>query len=365
MARPEYENAIVSLISVLFTYWVYTKLMELLSNGASLTKIAGYAPCDVSRLSTTDIVSAFTGSQPIPLHTPECFTGPKGLPALERCILALRCVQWLACYYLHSVGKLEGDIQIPANPFPEEWTHRSISGLKESPQLYAVVGNPADKVVWVIVRGSQTEYDWLQVDFQTTQIQYNYVKRGGGHGSANIHVGFFRIAALILAEVENYIRTYGRPTKIAVAGHSLGAAVTSVFTMMATNKYPDIEFDMYATACPLAGNREFATAFEGVTGYLLTNSADLVPHTPISVMPNAVCPFTGYSYVVPALPAPGGMFTFTLAETNLQLNHISQTYLNALLGVLHEAPKEGPERDAIFEIVPTMPVATPTIKTST
>lgn len=115
-----------------------------------------------------------------------------------------------------------------------------------------------------------------------------------------------------------YVRHYNPPV-VYVAGHSLGAALTTLTAYDLSSQVKQIV--AYTFAPPKVGNADFVTAFEALPNITLTqyvNGADLVPFIPLSVMPNTWVPkaVLFYEHV-----QPNKMITFYVNNKSWQNNH--------------------------------------------
>ncbi|KAL3310319.1 hypothetical protein Ciccas_011118 [Cichlidogyrus casuarinus] len=140
------------------------------------------------------------------------------------------------------------------------WGQTSIDDLFTSP--YYVVVLHEYQIVSVVVRGTMSLNDIL-VDLNATEITLNEEQLPSGfEGQAVAHGGMYKTASDIYKEImETRILDYALKRannyKLTVAGHSLGAGIASLLTILLRKTYPHIKG--YAFGCPFGiMNKELA-----------------------------------------------------------------------------------------------------------
>jgi len=173
-------------------------------------------------------------------------------------------------------------------------------------------------ILFLILRGTQTVKEWIR-NFSISLSSYpasNYGK---------VHDGFLQTYNAVRKDIMESLAGTDPKAKLYVAGHSLGAALTTL-------ALPDIEANLkrkvsglYTYGSPRVGNDAFVKAFNrtfGQASFRIVNTSDIVTSIP--------------------LPAPiagivGGYFShvdtpvdLTVQEDDLEQNHDMKTYLSAL-----------------------------------
>jgi predicted lipase len=150
-----------------------------------------------------------------------------------------------------------------------------------------VIAVDAQNTLYVLFRGTLFDYEWKQ-DFDFIQTP---LLLGNSISAAQVHKGFQKMYLSYQPHVLKYMSLY-KPSKVCVAGHSLGAALTVLTAFDLSVKY-SVPVTCFTFAPPKVGNLAFVQAFDALPNVLLTqyvNEADLVPLIPLSVMPNSWVP---------------------------------------------------------------------------
>jgi hypothetical protein len=175
-------------------------------------------------------------------------------------------------------------------------------------------------MLFLILRGTQTVKEWIR-NFSVSLSSYPVANYG------KVHDGFLQTYNAVRKNIMESLAATDPRAKLYVAGHSLGAALTTL-------ALPDIESNikrrisgLYTYGSPRVGDNEFVTAFNGAFGqrsFRVANTSDIVTSIP--------------------LPAPiggivGGYFShvdtpidLTVQKNDLEENHGMKTYLSALKG---------------------------------
>lgn len=104
------------------------------------------------------------------------------------------------------------------------------------------------------IRGTMFPENWV-TDFSYDWAPVNQTRKAGLPG--RVHRGFFEAAAGMFRRFEGKVA----PTqlkKVVLAGHSMGAAVAVMGGAYFANRYPNLEVEVVALACPMVGDLEFA-----------------------------------------------------------------------------------------------------------
>jgi hypothetical protein len=116
-----------------------------------------------------------------------------------------------------------------------------------------------------------------QTSFSGGGVLGREAKGNGGQ----VHAGFLHIYDSIKPELATLLRTSNR-TNHFVAGHSLGGALA---TLLARDLEPSTT-ECHTFGGPRVGDYDFTKTLEDHLFYRLVNSVDVIPATPLSVMPN-------------------------------------------------------------------------------
>ena len=175
--------------------------------------------------------------------------------------------------------------------------------------------------IFLILRGTRTITEWIR-NFGINLSPYVLPSFG------KVHAGFLETYNLIRPAVMTTLSAAGPKTKLYVAGHSLGAAVTVC-------ALPDIETvtrhrvqALYTFGSPRVGDDQFVQAFNAIfarRSFRIANTSDIVTSIPLPV---------------PIAGIVGGYFShvetpvdMTIQKGDLDANHNMRTYLAALSGI--------------------------------
>ncbi len=133
---------------------------------------------------------------------------------------------------------------------------------------YYIVKHRERKEVIVCIRGTLSIQDCL-IDLVASAVPFM---------EGYVHKGMLRTAKNMLEEIKTHLaaalRTVDEDYRVVVTGHSLGAGVSSILTMMLHEEYPDIK--CYAFACPSVFTSANVVASEGIVTTVV-NGADIIP----------------------------------------------------------------------------------------
>lgn len=168
--------------------------------------------------------------------------------------------------------------------------------------------------LYILFRGTLFDYEWKH-DFDFIQVPALV-----GALQGKVHKGFQHMYLKYRPYILNYLQQYNPPT-VFVAGHSLGAALTTLtlYDLCKSGK----PVTAYTFAPPKVGDADFVNAVTAcltptVTLTQVVNTADLVPLIPLSVMPNTWVPKTVlfYEHI-----QADKMITFYVNNKSWQNNH--------------------------------------------
>jgi predicted lipase len=139
-------------------------------------------------------------------------------------------------------------------------------------EMFGIVRNGD---AFICVRGTAGSYDWI------TNSRFGKVNGPLMIGD-RVHRGFYESAASTFQLVERWVDELPISTNLFLCGHSLGAAVATVFASMLTaRRYPVA--GLLAESSPRVGNRKFAREMSHQLGgnWIRTQICrDLVPRVP-------------------------------------------------------------------------------------
>jgi triacylglycerol lipase len=156
---------------------------------------------------------------------------------------------------------------------------------------YSAAGN-----LYIVVRGSETDLDWID-DFDSWQTAYSPVS-----GFGSVHWGFMSIYAsmssAVLVAINWALGKLGANVKaLYVAGHSLGSALSTLAVPdVIVNSNLDrskVGLTHYPLASPRVGDPAFYYHYssQNIPTYRIIDTEDIVPDLPPSVVP-----LLGYIY---------------------------------------------------------------------
>jgi triacylglycerol lipase len=199
-------------------------------------------------------------------------------------------------------------------------TLRRLSRTGQAQAVMMPIGFIAQKgdSMFLVMRGTRTVKEWVR-NFSISLSPYPVAHYG------KVHDGFLQTYNSMRKDIEETVSAMKQKQKLFVAGHSLGAALTTLVL-------PDIELNMkrevnamYTFGSPRVGDDAFARSFNSrfrCKCFRIANTSDIVTSIP--------------------LPAPlagivGGYFShvdtpvdFTVQHEDLEKNHDMRTYLSAL-----------------------------------
>ncbi len=223
---------------------------------------------------------------------------------------------WLAFIGMADSLANQPDVKLDQGMYHRVYRSPEV-GLYNRAELY--VRN--DSVIILSLRGTVNKPEsWLENFYAgmvpaTGSLQltpdYTFNYQFAENEKASVHVGWAMGTGFLvreyLPELERLLQRGLR--KIIVTGHSQGGALsflnTSYLYYHFQDRYPDLQWKIYASAAPKPGNLFYAYDFDAITGpgfaYRIVNAADWVPETPITVQGlgdfNAVNPFTNVKEV--------------------------------------------------------------------
>jgi hypothetical protein len=160
--------------------------------------------------------------------------------------------------------------------FPEGSTDGKTIATAKYPHLVAIFN--AGDTTYVCIRGTHTFTDAL-TDTDLSQQPISEEER-----NVLVHLGFFKV----WKEIEYEVLSFPLKENVLVIGHSMGAGIAQIGAYRLQRSYPKKRIGCIAIAPPRTGNPRFAEAIWDTLDTRLAiyiNTADVVPATPLSVMP--------------------------------------------------------------------------------
>ena len=186
-------------------------------------------------------------------------------------------------------------------------------------------GKTSNKTIWIMFRGTDNVKEWFN-NFKISQTSYNEYDEDRTNlpsfmqedkDNIKIHKGFLKIYSYCSKKILDYLEPFKDEYNIILSGHSLGAAISTIFNI-------ELNFKGYKTVCylygsPRIGNEKFCKKSKNI--YRIENTTDIVPTIPTSVSPNFLQPSKPFFYF-----HCGNLFSFSLNLKSLHDNHSIQAY---------------------------------------
>ena len=184
------------------------------------------------------------------------------------------------------------------------------------------------KVAWIAFRGTANESEWSE-DFNFSQMNVDLVfddnedqntfRLRTGEVLA-CHQGFLNVYRSFGKELQDAVRAL-EPKSIVICGHSLGASLATLAKLRLSEEHADVH--LYAFASPRVCDRIPRQLSEKF--FRINNTEDVVPHIPLSVMPNLRKNEKPYIYT-----HGGTSYEFTENRVSLSNNHQLPAYVSGL-----------------------------------
>jgi triacylglycerol lipase len=94
-----------------------------------------------------------------------------------------------------------------------------------------------------------------------------------------VHAGFKAEIDKLYPSIIKWLGKRLTTKKLVITGHSLGAAMATIFASR-VNKL-DADFVLYTYGCPRTGNKEWGEQFANIEAYRFVNNNDIIPQVPI------------------------------------------------------------------------------------
>jgi triacylglycerol lipase len=139
----------------------------------------------------------------------------------------------------------------------------------DSAQGYGIV---MPKYVVIALRGTQpTKVKDLLADIKAWPSESDT--------EGKVHAGFKAEMDKLYPSIIKWLGKRLTTKKLVITGHSLGAAMATIFASR-VNKL-DADFVLYTYGCPRTGNREWGEQFANIEAYRFVNNNDIVPQVPM------------------------------------------------------------------------------------
>jgi hypothetical protein len=212
----------------------------------------------------------------------------------------------------------------------------------------------------VAIRGTDS---WLEV-FDDAQAGFMTGEAATGYKAGDVDAGFGRIyqtltvtpadptiaattpeGATFAAQIAHLVRSVATKRlvqevpSIVITGHSLGAALVTLYVVQNAHTQPEWKPEVFTFASPRVGDATFVAAYEagGATTYRIVNRPDVVPQLPWEIW--------GYLHVENADPVL--IDSTGSVRSSLSCAHALNTYLHVLVTEVALDPECKPdERDA-------------------
>ena len=144
-----------------------------------------------------------------------------------------------------------------------ELKHFDVDGA----QAYGIV---MPQFIMIVFRGTQpTEFSDIVADIKAWPKESDTV--------GMVHAGFKGELDKIYPQITRWLRSH-RDQKLVITGHSLGAAMATLFAARQYQQGLDVK--LYTYGSPRVGNSKFAKQFENIPAYRFVNTNDVVCTVP-------------------------------------------------------------------------------------
>lgn len=164
---------------------------------------------------------------------------------------------------------------------PHGYVHKFFS-VESTDLQVGITVSESNKRITVVFRGSESKYDWYyDLALLKTKLHDNVYVHGGFHSQLHGDKMYSKLCAEVF-ELASANRDY----EIYITGHSLGAALATLFGYeLAREDYlKESKVTVVSFASPRVGNWDFRESFdaqENLTHYRITNDRDVVTAVPM------------------------------------------------------------------------------------
>jgi len=221
-------------------------------------------------------------------------------------------------YSMDLIGRIENSVERDDEiNIPKGLVLDTVYNLGDKHKLLMILKEPSSKNnrIWIIFRGSKEYRDWME-DFK---VEFEEQFESG----VMIHKGFNDFFSVIKEKVTPTISKY-KSNEIIVAGHSLGAALSTLFGLeLKRNNYNNIH--VYNFGSPRIGNLKFKKLVDDtdIPIWRHVNTEDVIPTLPLPVTPDLEEPSNPFVYT-----HCGTVINFSTNWGSLVNNHTGAVYID-------------------------------------
>lgn len=192
--------------------------------------------------------------------------------------------------------------------------------------------------IYLVFRGTHYIMEWIQdlmtstVDITANKsVQYIFGDQSKDIPPVRVHKGFADLTNNIMDQLRPALQQHiadqniKQPIRIGVSGHSLGAAVALLVGVhLKVDHYDSV--CVYTFACPRVGNDAFKLLVDELLRlpvFRVANVEDIVPQTPLPVMPQTAHSVDIYRHV-------GHLVSFSANWESLARNHTLPIYIHGV-----------------------------------
>lgn len=214
-------------------------------------------------------------------------------------------------------------------PEPLELVGSIFTKEKTAPLFSIVVLDKINKVLYIITRGTRTKTEW-KFDFTYQQIQpfTGFSNKNWTFDEETlVHSGFYSLFLQVQPQLQRIVeQNLPFVDKIILAGHSLGGAITSLYSAFLSTNITQKPLLTYTFGKPRVGNIVYSEDMnKHMTFWRMENEDDPVPSLPWSVTPNVSNPNQSWIY-----QQEGKNKTYMVNWKSSLLNHSMQSYMTWL-----------------------------------
>lgn len=197
---------------------------------------------------------------------------------------------------------------------------KQVVQLKQQSSVYYGFLLTSPKANILMFRGTQRQAEWLE-NMLALLATYRDPLTDTQIGS--VHYGIYDFYKTFLAKpVAEAVKSLDPKKPLLIAGHSLGAALTTFAAIDLALLYPKLRpnLQVYAYAGPRVGDKAFVEAHSKLipNHYRVVNLADMIPLLPIS------------KQLKSEFVHGGEQWSFLSHQGDIMPNHIVETYRNAI-----------------------------------
>ena len=234
----------------------------------------------------------------------------------------------IATLCIDLITRLDNDY--PDIPEPKSLTHLIDFKTTLSDKNFCCIWD-SPSIVWLTFRGTWNLYEWInnfkisQVSYETSIKKYKntplFMKQ---NRDIMVHEGFISLFDELVSEIVEIINKYKSKT-ICVSGHSLGAAMATIFGLELQTR--GFNTCVYSFGSPRIGNWDlkYNISDTKLPYFRFANTEDQITVTPTPVSPNWNKHDDPYFYT-----HSGELFSFTENVKSISHNHSLYVYLKNL-----------------------------------